>query len=47
MKAVRFRAPHGITQGGRYLELAKKLRVSLLQNLNHPAKNLAEIDTVV
>lgn len=47
MKAIRFRAPHGATEGGRYLDLAKKLRVSLLQNPRYPAKNLAELDTVI
>lgn len=47
MKAIRFRAPRGATEGGRYLDLAKKLRVSLLQNPRYPAKNLAELDTVI
>lgn len=47
MKAIHFRAPRGATEGGRYLDLAKKLRVSLLQNPRYPAKNLAELDTVI
>lgn len=47
MKEVRFRAPRGATEGGRYLDLAKKLRVSLLQAPAYPAKNLAELDTVI
>lgn len=47
MKAIRFRAPRGATEGGRYLDLAKKLRVSLLQNPRYPAKSLAELDTVI
>lgn len=47
MKAIRFRAPRGATEGGRYLDLAKKLRLSLLQNPRYPAKNLAELDTVI
>ena len=47
MKAICFRAPRGTTEGGRYLDLAKKLRVSLLQNPGYPAKNLAELDSVI
>ncbi len=47
LRAMRFRAPRGATEGGRYLDLAKKLRVSLLQNPRYPAKNLAELDAVI
>lgn len=46
-KATKFRAPRGTTEGGKYLDLAKKLRSSLLQNPRHPAKNIAELDTVI
>jgi HKD family nuclease len=44
---VKFKAPDGASEGVRYLDLAKKLRFSLLQNQRHPAKNLAELDTVI
>ena len=44
---VKFRAPYGSSEGARYLDLARKLRASLVQNPDHPAKNLAELDTVI
>lgn len=44
---VKFKAPRGASEGARYVDLAKKLRFSLLQNPKHPAKNLAEIDAVI
>jgi len=47
LKAVKFKAPRGASEGARYIDLAKKLRFSLLQNPEHPAKNLAELDTVI
>lgn len=47
LKAVKFRAPRGATEGVRYLDLARKLRFSLRENPDHPAKNLAELDTVI
>jgi hypothetical protein len=47
LKAIKFRAPRGATEGARYLDLAKKLRLSLLQNPEHPAKSIAELDTVI
>ncbi len=47
LKAVKFKAPRGASEGARYIDLAKKLRFSLLQNPDHPAKNLAELDTVI
>jgi len=47
LKAIKFNAPRGITEGGKYLDLAKKLRSSLIQNPKHPAKNIAELDTVI
>lgn len=47
LAAVRFRAPRGAGEGARYIDLAKKLRIALLQEPNHPAKNLAELDTVI
>jgi HKD family nuclease len=47
LKAIKFSAPRGATEGGKYLDLAKKLRSSLIQNPKHPAKNIAELDTVI
>ena len=47
LKEVKFKAPRGASEGARYVDLAKKLRFSLLQNPKHPAKNLAEIDAVI
>lgn len=47
LKAIRFKAPRGASEGARYIDLAKKLRFSLLQNPDHPAKDLAELDTVI
>lgn len=47
LESVKFKAPRGASEGARYLDLAKKLRFSLLQNPDHPAKNLAELDTVI
>lgn len=47
LRSVKFRAPRGASEGARYLDLSKKLRSSLLQNPKHPAKNIAELDTVL
>jgi HKD family nuclease len=44
---IKFDSPRGASEGSRYLDLAKKLRLSLLQSPNHPANNLAELDTVI
>jgi hypothetical protein len=44
LKAVKFKAPRGASEGARFIDLAKKLRSSLLQNPGHPAKNPAELD---
>jgi hypothetical protein len=47
LAAVRFRAPRGASEGVRYIDLAKKLRFSLLENPSYPAKNLAELDAII
>ena len=47
LAAINFKPPKGASEGSIYLDLAKKLRLSLLQNPKHPAKNLAELDTVI
>jgi HKD family nuclease len=44
---INFRAPKGASEGAAYLDLSKKLRSSLTFNPTHPAKNLAELDTVI
>jgi hypothetical protein len=44
---VKFRGAPGMSEGARYLDLALRLRLSLAQNPNHPAKNLAELDAVI
>ena len=44
---IRFLTPSGASEGAAYLDLAQKLRVSLLQTQNYPAKNLAELDAVI
>jgi hypothetical protein len=33
--------------GARFIFLSKTLRASLLNNPDHPARNLAELDTVI
>lgn len=47
LQAVWFKAPRKASDGVRYVDLAKKLRFSLLQNPDHPAQNLAELDVVI
>lgn len=47
LKAISFRAPKGASEGAGYLDLARKLRSSLAQNPDHPAKSLGELDTVI
>lgn len=47
LKAVKFRAPKGSGEGGRYLDLAKRLRTSLLAHPKYPAKSIAELDAVI
>jgi HKD family nuclease len=47
LRAVNYKFVRGASEGSGYIELAKKLRYSLLHNPGHPAKNLAELDTVI
>ena len=47
LRKIKFTAPRGASEGARYKDIATKLRSSLLQNPSHPAKNLAELDTVI
>lgn len=42
-----YSAPRGASEGTRYIDLAKKLRFSLVQNADYPAKNLAELDAII
>jgi len=44
---VKFRGTAGLSEGAKYLDLSLRLRLSLAQNPTHPAKNLAELDTVI
>lgn len=44
---MKFKPPRNASEGVRFVALAKKLRASLLQNPDHPAKNLAELDAVI
>lgn len=47
LEDINFRAPKGASEGVAYIDLAKKLRLSLKENPSHPAQNLAELDTVI
>ena len=47
MRAIDYHAPRGASEGVKYIYLARMLRYSLLQNPKHPAKDLAELDTVI
>ena len=47
LKAMKYKAPGNSSEGAIFIFLAKALRASLLHNPNHPAKNLAELDTVI
>lgn len=44
---VKFRGAAGLSEGAGYLDLALRLRLSLAQNPKHPAKNIAELDTII
>jgi hypothetical protein len=47
LKAAKYKAPRNSSEGANFIFLAKALRASLLHNPEHPAKNLAELDTVI
>lgn len=47
LSAIKFRAPRKASEGAKYIDLAKKLRLSLSENPKHCAKNLAELDSVI
>lgn len=40
-------SPRGASEGAKYIDLAQKLRLSLRENKNYPATNLAEVDQVI
>lgn len=44
---VSLATPRGASSGAKYIFLARTLRASLLDDQSHPAKNLAELDTVI
>ena len=47
IRAIKFKGPRGSSKGVQYIDLAIKLRHSLRQDPDYPAKNLAELDTVI
>jgi hypothetical protein len=47
LKTEGYKPPRNSSEGAHYIFLAKTLRASLLRNPKHPAKNLAELDTVI
>ncbi|MGV4658948.1 phospholipase D family protein [Burkholderia pseudomallei] len=47
LKENRFAPPRGASEGARYIDLAKKLRMALRTNPDYPAKNLAELDLLI
>ena len=47
LKHIKFSPPKNSSEGSAYLDLAKKLRLSLKNNPDYPAKNLAQLDTVI
>jgi len=47
IKDMKFRSPKGASEGGKYIDLAKKLRSFLMQNPTHPAKTIAELDIII
>lgn len=47
LRAIKFRVPRRSSEGAAYIALAITLRRSLLENPDHPAKNLAELDTAI
>ena len=44
---VKYRVPRNSGEGAHFIFVAKALRSALRQNPEHPAKNLAELDTVI
>lgn len=47
LKDIEFRGPRGASEGVAYVDLAQRLRMALRANPKHPAKNLAELDSVL
>ena len=47
LKQTNFAAPHGASEGAKYVDLAVKLRSALRQSKDSQAKNLAELDVVI
>lgn len=47
LKNIHFKSPRGASEGAKYIDLSKKLRLSLRMNPNHVAKNVAELDAVI
>jgi hypothetical protein len=47
LRAVKYRAPRPTREGAHFIFLSKTLRASLLDSPDYPAKNLAELDTII
>ncbi|MFA6178077.1 MAG: phospholipase D family protein [Candidatus Methylopumilus sp.] len=47
LRRQKLRPARGLTEGGKYIDLAIKLRLALHQNPTYEAKNLAELDAVI
>lgn len=47
LRDIEYRAPRKASEGARYVDLAIKLRASLAQHPDYPAKSLAELDAVI
>jgi hypothetical protein len=47
LKSIKFRAASGASEGAKYIDLARKLRRSLITSPKYPAKNLVELDAVI
>lgn len=44
---MKLKSARGLSEGGRYIDIAQKLRLALAMDKAHPAKNLAELDAVI
>jgi hypothetical protein len=47
LESTNFAAPKKATEGVRYIDLTRKLRLALKRTPKYPAKNLAELDAIV
>lgn len=47
LKAIEFKGPRGASEGVSYVDLACRLRLALRLNKDYPARDLAELDTII